>query len=148
MGEQQPVCVVGWSWGVFKSKLIMNVFFFVLLLGGVNAWTFQTCVRSTATSHMMTTAVGLPSQGSTVWMPAAAQWAWPGALSVTNVQKREVPTIPSCVLGVQASLIEGTSLTADPSLKVLPVTAGSSSCGVDGLSRVSCSVLQTSMNAG
>lgn len=92
----------------------------------------QICVRSTVTWLTRTSAVALPSQGGTGWMPAAALWAWPGALNVTNAP-REAPLRTSSSAPVaQVSLTGATSSTADPSSKVQPPPArdcrGSFSC--------------------
>lgn len=79
----------------------------------------QTFVPSIATSPMRMNAVGLLSKGNTVWMLAAARLAWPGALNVTNVQRKALQNMPNSVLGAQASHIEVTLSMDDPSSKVL-----------------------------
>lgn len=92
----------------------------------------QTCVRSTVTWLTRTSAVALPSQGGTGWMPAAALWAWPGALNVTNALREAALRTSSSAPVAQVSLTGATSSTADPSSKVQPPPArdcrGSFSC--------------------
>lgn len=86
---------------------------------------FQTCVRSSATWPMKMSAAGLLSQENTVWMPAVVQWAWPGAPSVTSVQRKALQNMPSSVLVDLASPTGVTSSTAGPSSKV---TVPSTNC--------------------
>lgn len=79
----------------------------------------QTCVRSSVTSPMRMNAAGLLFMVNTVWMLAAAQSVWPGALNVTNVQRKALQNMPSSVPVAQASHIGVTLSMGDPFLKVM-----------------------------